>query len=158
MLLHWSRKAKERLEGADRNIMKTKHKSGFSLIEVMITALILAILAIGGAASLYHTGASIQIQGNKRIAMEYGISILEALKSEAYFVSRSQTPDAPAVTVETVNGVPLTLTSDLILHGEDPTDPDVGILTNEYVEVDIKVQYGQSADETIHMNSTKVLL
>ena len=37
--------------------MKIKNKSGFSLIEIMLTALILAFLAIGGAAVLYHTGA-----------------------------------------------------------------------------------------------------
>ena len=138
--------------------MKTTQKSGFSLIEVMFTALILAILAIGGAAILYHTGAGIQIQGNKRIAMEYGISRMEALKAEAYMASRSQTLDNPVVRTETVNGVLMDITTDLTLHGAVPTDPDVGILTNEYVEVDVTVQYGLSADETIHMNATKVLL
>ena len=138
--------------------MKTKHKSGFSLIEVMITALILAILAISSAAVLYHTGANIQIQGNKRIAMEYGTSRLEVLKAESYMASRSQTPDIPVVTTETANDVSLVITTDLTLHGADPADPDVGILTNEYVEVDVTVQYGRGTDETIRMNATKVLL
>lgn len=140
------------------NIMKTTQKAGFSLIEVMLTALLLAILAIGGAAVLYHTGAGIQIHGNKRIAMEYAISWMERFKAEEYTVSRSQAPNGPVVTTEDANGISLAITSDLTLHGANPSDPDVGILTNEYVEVDVTIQYGLSADETINMNATKVLL
>ena len=138
-------------------MMKTKNKSGFSLIEIMVASLLLAVLALGGAAVLYRTGGGIQVYGNKRIAMEYARSMIETLKVEDYFVSRNRSSDDPVVTVETVNGVSLAITTDLTLHGADPADPDVGPLDNEYVELEIQVQYGRSADERVIMSTTKVL-
>lgn len=65
--------------------MKTKHKSGFSLIEIMVAALVLAVLAVGGAAVLAHTGASIQIQGNKRVALALANARLETARVQNYY-------------------------------------------------------------------------
>ena len=140
--------------------MKTKNKSGFSLIEIMVAALLLAFLAVGGAAVLYQTGGGVQVQGNKRIAMEYARSRIESSKSTGYFVLRALAPNASATTTETVNGVPLVITTDITLHGDDPDDPNgsFGLLGNEYLELEIQVQYGRSTDETVVMNTTKVLL
>jgi len=100
------------------------------------------------------------VQGNKRIAMEYARSRIEASKIADYFAVRSQAPNNPVVTTETVNGVPLVITTDITLHGDDPDDPNgsFGLLGNEYLELEIQVQYGRSTDETVVMNTTKVLL
>lgn len=65
--------------------MKTKNKSGFSLIEIMVAAILLAVLALGGAQVLYHTGANIQIQGNKRIALELANARLESVRIQNYY-------------------------------------------------------------------------
>ena len=154
-LLHVSSSREGNKTGRD---MKTKNKSGFSLIEIMVSALLLAFLALGGAAVLYHTGAGVQEQGNKRIALEYGRSAIEGIKYEDYFVLRAKAPNNPVTETKTVNGVSLVITSDITLHGADPTDSDVGILTNEYLEVEALIQYGRSSDETVIINTTKVLL
>ena len=50
--------------------MKRKRKSGFSLVEIMVAALLLAVLALGGAAVLYHTGAILQVQEMRRKAID----------------------------------------------------------------------------------------
>ena len=140
--------------------MKKNHKAGFSLIEIMVSALLLAVLAVGGASVLYHTGAGVQVQGNKRIAMEYARSRIEASKLADYFVLRNQAPDDPVSVSTTVNGVALGITTDIILHGDDPDDPNgqFGRLGNEFLELEIQVQYGRSSDETVVMNTTRVLL
>ena len=67
------------------NMMKTKYKSGFSLIEIMVAALLLAVIAVGGAAVLSHTGVSIQIQGNKRVALELANARLETARAQNYY-------------------------------------------------------------------------
>lgn len=137
--------------------MKTKHKSGFSLVEVMVASLILAALVVGGAAVLYQTGGGVQIAGNKRVAMEYARSEMEAFKIGDYFVLRASAPNTSVTKTETVNEVPLVITTDIILHGADPSDPDVGPLGNEYLELHVQVQYGRYSDEVVVMNSNKVL-
>lgn len=64
--------------------MKTTYKYGFSLIEIMVSILILVVLAMGGAAVTYHAGGGIQRQQNKREAIVAANSILEALWSATY--------------------------------------------------------------------------
>jgi prepilin-type N-terminal cleavage/methylation domain-containing protein len=140
--------------------MKVKRTSGFTLVEIMISTLILAVLALGGAAVLYRTGGGVQVQGNKRIAMELARSQIEALQAEDYLVLVTQAPFSDTEGV-TVNDVSMTLSMDVIYHPVDSTDPDpadVGPLGNEYLELKVEVRYGQSAEEKVVMNTTKVLL
>lgn len=139
-------------------MMKTNRKSGFSLIEIMVASLLLAVLAVGGAAVFHQTGAGIQIYGNKRVAMEYARSWIETSKDVDYFVLRGRAADAPVSLSTTVNGVVLTTISDITLHGDPGGDGVYGPLGNEYLELEVEVQYGRSADEKVEMNTTKVLL
>jgi prepilin-type N-terminal cleavage/methylation domain-containing protein len=85
LLLIKSRKTERGLMMQAEDVMKTKHKAGFSLIEIMVAALLLAVLAVGGAAVLSHTGASIKIQGNKRIALELANARLETARVQNYY-------------------------------------------------------------------------
>jgi prepilin-type N-terminal cleavage/methylation domain-containing protein len=64
--------------------MKCRAKSGFSLIEIMVATLVLAVLAVGGATALYHTGAVIQNQEQKRMAVDQAMSRVELLKRAKY--------------------------------------------------------------------------
>ena len=59
-------------------------KSGFTLIEVLISALIIAILVIGGAAALHHVGSSVVINGNKRIALAIANQRMELARANPY--------------------------------------------------------------------------
>lgn len=68
--------------------MKTNRqnsKAGFSLVEVLLAALIIAIMVIGGAATMYHTGSNIKIQGNRRIALELANQRLENARQNYYY-------------------------------------------------------------------------
>jgi len=64
--------------------MKINNKSGFSLIEIMVATLVLAFLAVGGSAALYHTGAMIQNQEQKRMAVDQAMERLELVKRTKY--------------------------------------------------------------------------
>ena len=63
---------------------RNKDKAGFSLIEILVATLVLAVLAVGGAAALYHTGAMIQNQEQKRMAVDQAMERLELLKRAKY--------------------------------------------------------------------------
>lgn len=63
---------------------KKKNKSGFSLIEIMLSILILALLALGGSAILFRTGASVQVQGTNRVVSELVNSFLEEQQTKAF--------------------------------------------------------------------------
>jgi len=140
--------------------MKTKHKSGFSLIEIMVAALLLAFLAVGGAAVLYQTGGGVRVQGNKRIAMEHVRSELEELSEVDYFELRARAIAAnPEVLVwnESHYGVPfsVTVTNRFISTGGVLYDVSSGTLDNEYLELSVRIQ---SREDVIVMNVIKVLL
>ena len=60
--------------------MKKEQKSGFSLIETLVSVLLLVVLVIGSAMMLYRTGAQIQLMGNKHVAMERARTMMEALR------------------------------------------------------------------------------
>lgn len=70
--------------------MKTKNKAGFSLIEIMVSALLLSVLALGGASALYHTGAVIQNQEQKRMAVDQAMERLELVKRTRYSIMKPE--------------------------------------------------------------------
>ena len=66
--------------------MKTKRTAGFSLVETMVSVVVLAVLALGGAATLYHTGGNIQQQQNQREAV---IAVTQAMEAVWRSATRS---------------------------------------------------------------------
>ena len=59
-------------------------KAGFSLIEVMIAMLLLAILVIGTVAIATHSGETIAVQGIRREAIAAAHRRMEEVRSELY--------------------------------------------------------------------------
>jgi len=66
--------------------MLINRKAGFSLIEVMVAALILAVLVIGIASALYYAGAIIQDQETKRLAVDQVVERMELVKRSNYSI------------------------------------------------------------------------
>ena len=97
--------------------MKTKHKSGFSLVEIMVAILVLVVLALGGGAVMYQTGGDIQQQQNKREAIVAANLVLENLWNTTY-ADLGSSPSTP-ISV-TVNGITMTVSPVPILA--DQTD------------------------------------
>ena len=58
--------------------------SGFTFVEVMIAMIILALLAIGGGAFLSYSRTHVDIQRNKRAALEEANKRLEELRASGY--------------------------------------------------------------------------
>lgn len=67
-------------------------KKGFTLVEIMVAVLVIVALITGGAAVLTQTNISINIQKNKRRAIDQAIARLELLKRSDYILLRPPTP------------------------------------------------------------------
>ena len=59
-------------------------RAGATLVEVMIACVILLVMAVGGAAYLYQSGAILVTQRNKRVALETGNTRLEEIRATGY--------------------------------------------------------------------------
>jgi len=71
----------------------TDNKTGFTLVEIMVATLLLAVLALGGAASLYHAGAVIRAQQTKQLAIHQAVERMELLKRTNYSIMQPDTTD-----------------------------------------------------------------
>ena len=142
--------------------MHVNHKSGFSLIEVMVAALILVVLVIGGGALMYHAGGNIKVMGNKHLAMERAMSKLESYRSRDYFDLRAAAvADSPEVNVtnELHNGITMTITTtnQLISTGgilKEYADVHGGSVDNEYIQLSVLATY-RNSDETVLLHAVK---
>lgn len=66
--------------------MKRKQQLGFSLVEIMVAVLVLSVVAVACATALYHAGAVIQNQEQKRMAVDQANERLELLKRTKYSI------------------------------------------------------------------------
>ena len=127
-LLHVSSSREENKTG--RN-MKTKNKSGFSLIEIMVAVILLVTLALGGAAVMYQTGGSIQRQQNKREALVAANFAMESFWNQNYDSLRSLGGTQSSTNAD-VNGQTMTMTVDIL-----PEDVDIDGNSNVVIVIDV---------------------
>ncbi len=123
--------------------MKTKNKSGFSLIEIMVAVIILTVLALGGAAVMYHTGGGVQRQQNKREAIVAANRVLEALWNTTY-ANIGSSPETPSTV--SVNGN--TMATDVTISDEE-TNAD----GDNYYDIKISISY--MTGDTVELNSRR---
>lgn len=106
--------------------INNKRRAGFSLVEVMLAALILVVLALGGGAILQHSGSTVAIQQNKRVAIEAASRQLEQLRTVSTLAAG--TFDSTAV----INGQTRQVTTIV---------EDVGNSTRPLKRVTVQVEY-----------------
>jgi prepilin-type N-terminal cleavage/methylation domain-containing protein len=150
---------------------KKKNKSGFSLSEVLMSVLIIAVLAIGGSAALYQTGSSVIIQGHKRVALEIANQRLELAMSNYYYdivpgeydedntyylnpvenasdileVITSNTPESI-----TIGGISYEMTTKVLRHSQ--AGGTVGFQP-EALQVTVTVEYRSTTGEAVELTT-----
>ena len=136
------------------------NKAGFSLVEIMVSAVLLAVLAAGGAATIYHTGISVQDQEVKRMAVDQAMERMELVKRTRYpFLQPPSTNDVVYYFVDNdqddllENGE---LTASLIPETAKRfsmitrlTHIPLNALETEHVMVDVSVTYGRTGEHMV---------
>ena len=69
---------------ASQRTKRHKKREGTTLVEVMFGIVILAIMAVGGAAFMYQSRASVDATRNRRAALEAANGRLELVRSSTY--------------------------------------------------------------------------
>ena len=72
------------MNASDHRRDPARSAAGSTLVEVMVACVILMVLALAGAACLYQSRGTINVQRNKRQALEVATSQLEALRATGY--------------------------------------------------------------------------
>lgn len=105
---------------------KRRKSAGFSLVEVMFSALILVVLALGGGAILQHSGTTVAVQKNKRVAIEVASRQLEQLRDA------SSLSEGTFEMTTHINGQARPVITDVT---------DVGNATRPLKQVSVRVKY-----------------
>ena len=120
---------------------KTQNKSGFSLVEVVVTILLLVVIALGGSAVMSQAGGGIQRQQNKREALVAANTVMERIWNQSYSDLESRSDSTLNETV-TVNGITMNVTVDV---GVESTDPD----GRSYIELSVDVDHLSASDDIL---------
>ncbi len=79
-------------------------RTGATLIEVMLASVILAILALAGAAFIYRSRADIALQKNRRVAVELANARLEEVMYDWTYADTLNMVGSPTNQWLTING------------------------------------------------------
>lgn len=140
-------------------------RHGLTLVEVMLATLVLALLAIGGAAFLQHSTSQVVVQRNRRAAAELANGRLEDLRASGYVnfkptslnysvwylqkVSNSwaRTSADPNEAV-TINGASYPIRTTVQYQ-----DADGGAASYDYVQLTVAVQFRSSSSEVVTLTT-----
>jgi len=114
--------------------------AGFTLVESLISIIILAIILIGGMTFYFNSDIVLTLANHKKIALEITHDELEDLKNIPYNSVDSTLMPFPVITVGSFN-----YTHRAIVTFED--DPDEGATLEDYKKVEVKVTWDE-ANET----------
>ncbi|MBN3037931.1 MAG: hypothetical protein JW869_00775 [Candidatus Omnitrophica bacterium] len=137
------------------------------MIEIMLAMLLLLILALGGAAYIYHSIGYIGIMGTKRLALEVANSRLETMRTagfdnikplsldyDVHYIDHSSSAWAvstadPDETVD-IKGISLPITTTVQYVDEDPTD---GIDSYDYLLASVSVGFRVNSSEQVTLTT-----
>lgn len=140
---------------------KKKNKFGSSLIEIMVSSLVIAVLASGGSAALYHTRSVIGAQEAKREAVDQADTQLELLKRAQYSTMRPKTDDIyyyvdtnqnalmESVEMELTQSVDTQKTFPMITTIKLIVPPPAVSTEGEYLLVSVTVTYDLAGNQVI---------
>jgi len=118
-----------------------RRRRGFTLVEVMVSVLVLAVLAIGGAALIYRCRADIVIQQTKRAAIERANQQMETLmrspNAAFSYTNLSLWIGTPRVTNVVLNGVSNYTMRTTVANG--------GAAADGCLRITVSVAYGRGA-------------
>jgi prepilin-type N-terminal cleavage/methylation domain-containing protein len=150
---------------------KKNSKSGFTLVEILIAALIIALLVVGGAATLYHTGSNIRIEGNRRIALQMANQRLEHARqnyyysivppvydvANTYFLTENNAApylldlnNSKQTETMQVDDVNYTMTTEVIRHSSDSTEVS---FEPEVMQVTVNVEYAPASGLDVELTT-----
>jgi len=130
---------------------------GTTLVEILVSCVLLAVLAIAGMTALCETGGGLAIQKNRRIALGLANSRLEELRTVPYtaltaLISKNYNTNSigkvggqftlsPGETVS-ICGKPMSMTTTI-----QYADVDGGTSTYDYLRMTSSVQYHGANDQ-----------
>jgi prepilin-type N-terminal cleavage/methylation domain-containing protein len=155
----------------EKNAKKKNSKAGFTLIEILLAALIIALLVVGGAATMYHTGSNIRIQGNRRIALQMANQRLEHARNNYYYnivppvydvadtyflTADSSTPylldlnNSKQTETVQIDNVMYTMTTEVIRHSSGSTEVS---FEPEVMQVTVNVEYAAATGLDVELTT-----
>ena len=142
-------------------------RAGATLVEVLVAAVILAVVALATAACLYHARAQARLQGDRRLALEMANSRLEELRGAAYAtlcpLARNYTP----CYVDRMTGAWRVSAADpgetVTLAGQSQPitttvqyqDACGGGTTYDCLRIKVKVQYRAGANNVVNLETMR---
>jgi prepilin-type N-terminal cleavage/methylation domain-containing protein len=122
-----------------------KTRAAFTLVEVMLAALVLAVLAIGGAALMYRGRADMVRQQYKRAAIECANARLEVLtRGLPYATVAGWVGSPPPVDSVVLNGRPNYPMTTTVNNGPD-----------NCLAITVRVQYGPNSSDTVSLDTLR---
>jgi len=137
-----NRKAADKKSDCNTAVMKSKKSEGFSLVEVMVSIVLLLVLVLAGAAVMSQTGGGIQRQQNKREAIIAANTVMESVWNESYAINVARAGTTLNRT-NTVNGVVMDVT---ITFGSEVVD---AANNQQYVPIQVDVDHLGSSDDVV---------
>ncbi len=107
-------------------------KSGFSLVEVIVSILIFIIGIFGTLAYFFYSQTNLNIERHRRTAIELAQSRIEFLKTVAYSNLNNYNENGTIINIDEIQGKRITIIEDI----DDPDDLD----TNpDYKKITVKI-------------------
>jgi len=107
-------------------------KSGFSLVEVIVSILIFIIGIFGALAYFFYSQTNLNVERHRRTAIELAQSRIEFLKTVAYSNLNNYNENGTIINIDEIQGKRITIIEDI----DDPDDLD----TNpDYKKITVKI-------------------
>lgn len=109
-----------------------RENKGYSLIEVMVAALIFIIGIFGTLAYFFYSQTNLNVERHRRTALQIAHSRLEFLRTVSYNNIMNYAENGTDVNIDEIKGKRYTTIEDL----DDPEDPDTA---PDYKKITVKV-------------------
>ncbi|MCM8804802.1 MAG: prepilin-type N-terminal cleavage/methylation domain-containing protein [Candidatus Omnitrophica bacterium] len=111
-----------------------KRNKGFSLIEVIISILIIIIGIFGTLSYFFYSQTNLNLERHRRTALQIAQSRIEFLRTVSYNNLMNYVENGTNVNIDEIQGKRVTIIEDV----NDPEDPDPSI---DYKRITVKVMW-----------------